>query len=166
MFCVLITLSQLHSNDKDEHSLCPRILPNLSVSLLLCLSTPANCECPSGQDNDGATATHGWVDATWSEGELALCCFENHSDMPVPAVKFTILVKKDFIWKAFFGAQRIETEPNHLLRDVPSILKSPNDVACLTTVIDSNKLCIGNHDARFPPLLSRREGHFKDQSGM
>ena len=107
----------------------------------------------------------GWVDATRNEGELALCCFENHSDMPIPAVKFTILVKEDFTWTVFFGAQRIETEPNHLLRDVPSILKSPNDVACLTTAIDSSKLCIGNPDVRFAPLLSQREGHFKDQSG-
>ena len=107
----------------------------------------------------------GWVDATWNEGELALCCFENHSDMPIPAVKFTILVKEEFTWTVFFGALRIETEPNHLLRDVPSILKSPSDVACLTTAIDSSKLCIGNPDVRFAPLLSRREGHFKDQSG-
>lgn len=44
VFHISITLSQLRSNDKDERSLCPRILPNLSVFLPLsyfaCLSLP------------------------------------------------------------------------------------------------------------------------------
>ena len=155
MFRVSIALSQLRSNDKDdkdECSLCPRILPNLSVSLPLfyfaCLPLPT-VSALRARIMTAPLLPTGWVDATWSEGELALCCFENHSDMSIPAIKFTILVKEDFTWTVFFGAQRIETEPNHLLRDIPSILKSPNDVACLTIV--ASKVCIGNPDARFAP---------------
>ena len=144
------------------HSALESSLISVSPSYFACLPLPTVSALWARIMTAPLLPMGGWMQLGAKEN----CCFENHSDMPVPAVKFTILVKEDFTWKAFFGAQRIETEPNHLLRDVPSILKSPNDVACLTTVIDSSKLCIGNPDARFPPLLSRREGHFKDQSGM
>ncbi len=168
MFRISIALPLLCSNDKDEHSLTPRSSTELKVSLPLsyftCLSLPTLSALRS-RIMTVPLLPAGWVDATQSEGELALCCF-SHSATPTPSIRFTITIKEDFTWTIFFHAQRVETDSSLVLQDVPPILNSSDDVACLITVIDSSKLCVGNPDGRFIPLLHQRGGNFKDRCGM
>ncbi len=161
VFRVSIALPLLCSNDKDEkeeHSLTPRNSTELKVSLPLSYFTCLPLRTLSAFRSRIMTVPllpAGWVDATQSEGELALCCF-SHSAAPTPSIRFTIIIKENFTWTIFFRAQRVETNSSLVLQDVPPILNSLNDVACLITVIDSSKLCVGNPDDRFIPLLHQR----------
>ncbi len=169
VFRVSINLSPLHTSGEDEHSPITRRPPELKISLPLscftCLPLPT-VRALHSRITTAQLLPSGWVDGTRCEQELTLCRLTSDPDRPTPSIRFTITIVEDFTWIVFFHAQRLEKDSSCVLQEVPSTVRSPNEIARLTTVIDCSKLCVGNPDDKFIPLLSRREGTFKDQSGM
>ena len=83
-----------------------------------------------------------------------------------PDVEFILCIQSDFSWQLHYCGVEVRVESCSLLADLPAVLCCARAIEQVITLLSSTKPCVGNSDDRFLALLSRRNGVFKDSTGM
>ena len=106
----------------------------------------------------------GWKDLTSEErrqDEIVLGKVEGES--VYVQLAYSVAINKDLSWRVSCRGQDIQSS---MLSYLSSRNSSLSDAKKLLEIIDGSKVCAGNSEAKYRPLLESRKEIFKDASGM
>ena len=110
-----------------------------------------------------------WIDVSEKGKDLRSLTFCNirHNDPASPAqVIFSLSIQADFSWVLHFCGKEVDTKACSVLANASPCLDSVSRVLAVVEAVKDNKVCIGNPDENFLPLLMSRENGFMDSTGM
>lgn len=73
----------------------------------------------------------------------------------------SIEISCDMKYTVYIAGLRVPT----LLKNAPPIVSDVLKLKCLLEIVNASKLCIGNPDSKFEPLVQSRNGKFLNRSG-
>ena len=113
--------------------------------------------------------TVGWIDVSENGKDLNSLTFCNirHDDPASPAqVTFSLSIQTDFSWVLHYCGNKVDTKACSILASASPSLDSVSRVLTVVEAVKDSKVCIGNPDENFLPLLMSRENGFMDSTGM
>ena len=81
-------------------------------------------------------------------------------------VLFAITIVQDLTWRLRICRHDADLAQVERLCDLPLLLRTVEDVARVTSMLEASKLCVGNPDDRYSTLIKRRKGKFTDAHGI
>ena len=94
-------------------------------------------------------------------------CNIRHDDSASPAqVTFSLSIQTDFSWVLHYCGNEVDTKACSILASASPCLDSVSRVLTVVEAVKDSKVCIGNPDENFLPLLMSRENGFMDSTGM
>ena len=145
-------------------------LPELIVSLplqVLVRATPPEITSLHSRLVATRSLPSSWIDLSQlqSHSSVVLCTMHYNEGSRSGEVGFTVRIDTSFQWSVTVSGQLLQPDKCPSLADVPNMLQSVADVGRLLTTIDCSRICEGNADPKFQPLVDRHKGIFRDPSG-
>ena len=100
-----------------------------------------------------------------SANTLQLCRMESGYDSGPPKVSTCVEIKESLEWSVYVWSKKLDIASHPLLCSRLTKLRSVDDVRSLLTFIDGCKICKGNDDDKFDPLICKHKGAFNDPMG-
>lgn len=106
-----------------------------------------------------------WKVVCGSANTLQLCRMENSHDSGPPKVSLCVEIRENLEWSVYVWSKKLDNASHPLLCSQLIKLRSVDDVRSLLKVIEGCKICKGNDDDKFDPLVSKHKGVFNDPMG-
>ena len=108
-----------------------------------------------------------WIDLSQlqSLAAVVLCTMRYNECTLSGEISFTLQINSSFQWSLTVSGHLVQPDRCSLLADAPTTLQSVTNVDHLLAILDSSKICEGNADPKFQPLINRHKGILRDPSG-
>lgn len=121
------------------------------------------CPLPTLASIHNDVTNTSWITDPTSTSSLTYCMLRNstsslstsYATNPV-SLMFTVIVLVNLTWQLFVGNQLIKAELVPCLSSIPNVIGSSGDVQIILDILQSQKLCPGNPDAKYVDMVNSR----------
>ena len=107
----------------------------------------------------------GWFILPNCRRDVIQLCTHETNRVGSPVISFTIEIMQNCQWCLRIPQGVINWKTNPVLKELSSVITTPDDVKEVVETINYSKRCRGINEEKFNPLLTKHNGRFFDRSG-